>query len=65
MSQENHPNLHAVGLQCDIIDAIQDRMRGSSKARMVTQLLPQITAFVESIELKIDELVERESNDNN
>jgi hypothetical protein len=60
MSEFNHPNLHAAGLLCDIIEAIEKRLRGSAKEVSFGNILHSINEgdllveFVAGVEEVID-----------
>ena len=55
MSEEAHPNLHAVGLTVDIIDAIHQRMRGNAANKpMPSDLYERVQAFVLDIDRSLD-----------
>jgi len=61
MSLENHPNIHAVGLQVDIIKAIEERLRGEGaevdKGDLISRVSYKLVRFVEIVEAYVDELV--------
>jgi hypothetical protein len=62
VSIEAHPNLHAVGLQVDILKAIEARLRGKGleipKARLMTEINSPILYFVMEIDNIVDKLSE-------
>jgi len=63
MSVENHPNIHAVGLTVDIIQAIDNRLRrdGDDYKKIImgnNEIGEKIADFVVDISTKIDEIVE-------
>jgi type III secretion system FlhB-like substrate exporter len=56
MSLENHPNLHAVGLLTDIIEAIAARMRGLALGKNIpNNLYNKVVVFVEQVEEQVDQ----------
>ena len=63
MSLEAHPNIHAVGLTMDIIQSIDNRLRGDGddykKIIMGNKEIgKKITDFVVDISIIVDEIVE-------
>ena len=63
MNKEAHPNIHAVGLTTDIIQSIDNRLRGDGddykKIIMGNKgIRNKITDFVVDISIVIDEIVE-------
>ena len=58
MSKEAHPNIHAVGLTTDIIDAIGKRLRGKGRQyagdMMNERIKKSITDFVVVVSTEID-----------
>jgi len=62
MSAERHPNIAAIGLAADVIDAIEHRIRGrAAEERFVKihQLLKDdILAFVNHVSEKLDSVYE-------
>lgn len=63
MSKEAHPNIHAVGLTVDIIQSVDNRLRGDGgdykKIIMGNKdINKKITDFVVDISVKIDEIME-------
>lgn len=61
MSTETHPNLHAVGLETDIYEAIRLRIRGDAKdlpeAYVMSRLNTLILEFVLAIDCMVDDAV--------
>ena len=62
MSLEEHPNIHAVGLTMDIIQAIDTRLRkdGNDYKKIVMgnkEIGKIITDFVVDISIMVDEIV--------
>jgi hypothetical protein len=59
MSIEAHPNIHAVGLTVDIIDAIQRRVRGKaallSQAKVMDATNNELQAFITRISVLLDQ----------
>jgi hypothetical protein len=59
MSEENRPNLNAVGLATDIIIALEKRLRGPAAKAGMKQVLPLvadgITGLVELIDGVLDD----------
>jgi hypothetical protein len=64
MSKENRPNLNAVGLQTDIITALEKRMRGPAAKAGMAKVLPLvadgIAGLVELIDGVLDDNFGRE-----
>ena len=61
MSVENRPNLHAVGLSTDILEAIEKRKRGEAKKLSMGVIMPaiqdELVAFVNFVDERLDMLV--------
>lgn len=62
MSIEAHPNLHAAGLTVDIIEAVEQRVRGKA-ATLPPQLIADLTnkrivEFVLTLSMVLDQAVE-------
>lgn len=63
MSKENHPNIQAVALTCDIINSVKKHLRGKGKEHEIFVMSDgdignKICDFVVDISTTIDKLVE-------
>jgi hypothetical protein len=63
VSIENHPNIHAVGLMMDTLNAITKRRRGDAlsltDSELHTAVQQHVNRFVGSVDASLDEAVER------
>ena len=58
MSEENRPNLHAVGLMMDITDSIEKRIRGKAGKAGIKEVFPLLSEKINDFVNEVDEVLD-------
>jgi hypothetical protein len=58
MSEENRPNLNAVGLMCDIVASLEHRIRGNAGKAGMKVVFPLLKDEIQKFVEKCDEMLD-------